>query len=103
MSNLPPRGLRSLDSNALPHEIDVDATGRVRRRRRKELTSPFDGGSLVAALAPPCMHVHHEIGVAVRIGGCVSTNTAAGPTDLANEDLTFLRRQCPDIIDQRIE
>ena len=58
---------------------------------------------LVAAVAPSCVYVHYKIGVAVRIGGRISANAAAGPADLADEDLTFLRRQCPDVVDQRVE
>src|SRR5205814_853953 len=71
--------------------------------RRKEFARPLDRGLLVAALAPPRVDIHHEICVAVRIGGRIGGNPAGGTPELANEDLAFRRRKRPDIVDQRTE
>jgi hypothetical protein len=74
-----------------------------RSGRRKELTGPSDRDFFVGALAPPRVYIHHEIDVAVRIGGRIGGNSVDGAPDLTNEDLAFRRRKRADIVDQRAE
>jgi hypothetical protein len=49
------------------------------------------------------MYIHHEICVAVGIGGRIGGNPAGGAPELANENLAFRRRKRADIVDQRSE
>ena len=70
----------------LRHEVHIDAAGGVWGGCRKEFTRPSNRGLFVAALAPPRVYIHHEIGVTVRIGSRIGGNSAGGAPELANED-----------------
>src|SRR6185437_2469843 len=87
----------------LSQKVDVRAITRERLCFCEETTRPLDAARVLRGRLPASVHVHHVIGVSVRVGHCLGCYSAGLSADGADEDLALGRRQLGGVFDDYID
>src|SRR5262249_6302724 len=87
----------------LRHEVHVHAAAGVGRRFLEELARPADAALVLLRALPSPVHVHHELGVAVGIRGCLGRDATGVPSQQPDEDLRMWRGQLAGVCDEGVD
>src|SRR6185437_5199541 len=96
-------GERDAIGLVLGQKVDVRAVTRERLRLREETTRPLDTARVLRGRLPASVHVHHVIGVPVRVGHCLGCYSAGLSANGSDEDLALGRRQLAGVFDDHID
>ena len=85
------------------HEVDVDPSRRERRGSIVKRARPPDTRRVFRGRVPPRVNVHHEIDVAMRVGGRLGGNTVDRAAEAADEDFALGGRELPDRLQEQLD
>jgi hypothetical protein len=75
----------------------------MRRGRVEKRSGPGDALLILLSALPTSVHVQHEVGIAVRVGGVVRRDPCGLAAEQADEDLTMGGWELARILDDDVE